>query len=83
MPTPHPDALEFLQWYAPRVLITSARCPLCRRWTYVDLLAGELVCARHPTPQRWTLRELIDRAAQRTMETPPRGATPYHKPRKR
>lgn len=82
MATIHPDAQEFLQWFPPRVLVTSSRCPDCREWAYVDLLAGELVCYRHATVLRWSLRERIDARARRTMEEEPNGATVYHRPRR-
>lgn len=39
----------YLALYPADVLITRAKCPTCRRWTYVDLLAGEAVCRNgHP-----------------------------------
>lgn len=84
MATLHPDAMEFLRWFEPNVLLGSVECPLTDRHTaVVDLLKGEVVCYHHVDMRRWPLRTRIDARAQRTMEEQPNGATGYHKPRHR
>ena len=83
MATMHPDALEFLRWFPPAILVSSSRCPVCHAWAYVDLIAGELVCYRHVEPLQWSLRDRIDARATRVMAEEPNGATAYRRPSRR
>jgi transposase len=61
-------------WYAAQV-----PCPACGSRLQWRVDEGEGFCRCGAV---WTVDQLVDRAARRVMEEEPRGARPYHKPRR-
>lgn len=62
----HPDALEFLRWCDPDVLVARVACPLGRHWAVADLIHGEVECYRHGELRRWPLRVVMMRRRQQS-----------------
>ncbi len=69
----HPLAARWWTVAPVRALIASARCPACRTWMPVDLLAAEAGCWAEGCGATWTVPALIDAAAARIMGQAPRG----------
>jgi uncharacterized protein (DUF983 family) len=71
-----PAVATFLERYPPVVWIMKARCPRCRSWAWVDLIAHEAQCARGHTV---SLQELnAYRAAHPARPTLPAELRAYY-----